>query len=79
MTLLHQSYFDKHLKLVVHASSKENGEANSLLRLNAVNDGQLPISMYTELDINVLRLKGFLITKDPNCILDENIRPQCPE
>ena len=51
------------------------GKAHSLLRLTTANDEQFPISMYIEMDVNFLGLKmlhvGFLITKDPNCILDD--------
>ena len=74
MTLLYQSYLAKHLKPVVSPSSKEKGKAHSLFRLTITNDKQLPINMFIELDVNFLGLKvpyvEFLITKDPNCILN---------
>ena len=54
VTLLHQSCFDKQLKPVVSQSSEEKGEAHSLSRVTNANDGQLPINMYLELDINLL-------------------------
>ena len=39
------------------------------------NDGQLPVKMYTELDINFLGLKvpnvGILVIEDPSQVLDK--------
>ena len=74
--LLCQSYFDKCIKPVVHLSSDEIGKAHSLFKLPTANDGQLPISMYMEMDVNFLGLKvqnmGFLVTKDPNGILSDH-------
>ena len=43
--------------------------------LITANDGQLPFSMYIEVDVNFLGLKvmdvGFLIITECNCILDD--------
>ena len=40
----------------------------------SVNDGQLPMKMYTELDVNFLGLKvpnvGFFILEEPSRVLD---------
>ena len=48
----------------------EKTESQSLFRLAIPNDGQVPIMMYTELDVNVLELKlpkvGFLTVEDLN-------------
>ena len=53
-----------------------------MFRLTTANDGQLPIGMYLEIDVNFLGLKvldvGFLITKDPNHILDEKHHTKMP-
>ena len=81
--LLHQSFVDENLNPVVSPSIKEKGEDHSLLRLNAANDGQLPVSMYIELDINFLGLKvpddRFLIKKIKTTFWTKTIRPRCAE
>ena len=46
------------------------------------NDGQLPVKMYTELDINFLGLKVLnvrvLIIEDPSQVLDKKHQPKLP-
>ena len=70
------------MKPVVRPSGEEKGEAHSLFRLTAANDGQLPVNMYVDLDVNLWELKvpdvRFLITKDPNSILDEKYQIKMP-
>ena len=53
MTLFYQLYFEKHTKPVVSPSSSEKGEAYSLFQLTTDYNGQLPMSMYLEMDVNV--------------------------
>ena len=69
VTLLRQSYFEKHLPKIQVATS-EKAHAHQLFHLTVTNDGQLPVKMYTELDINLLGLKvlnvGVLIVEDPS-------------
>ena len=80
--LLHQSYFDKHLKPIVSPSSGEKREAHSLFRLTTANDGQMPDSIYIDMDVNFLGLNvpdvGILITKDPSYILDDTHQTWMP-
>ena len=52
----------------------EKADAHVLFSLAVANDGQHPMKMYTELDVNFLGLKmpnvGFLILVEPNSVLD---------
>ena len=75
MTLLRQSYFDKHLLPKIQVVTSEKADAHHLFHLTVANDGQLPGKMYTELDINFLGLKvlnvGVLIIEDLSQVLDK--------
>ena len=55
--LLRQAYFEKHLLPKIQEATGEKAEAHQLFHLTVANDGQLPVKMYTELDINFLGLK----------------------
>ena len=76
------SFWKKYLRPVISPSSTNKMEAHSLLKLTTANDGQLHINMYVKLDTDLLGLKvpkvGFLITKDPNHILDNEHQTQLP-
>ena len=78
VTLLRQAYFEKHLLPKIQAVTGEKAKAHQLFHLTVANNGQLPVKMYTELDINFLGLKvpnvGVLIVDDPTQVLDKNIR-----
>ena len=81
--LLRQAYFEKHLlpKIQV-AVTGEKAKAHQLFHLTVTNDGQLPVKMYTELDINFLGLKvpnvGVLIVDDPSQVLDKKHQSKLP-
>ena len=81
VTLLRQSYFDKHLLPKIQAVTSEKANAHHLFHLMVTNDGQLLVKMYTELDINFLGLKvlnmGVLIVEDPSQVLDKNTSQSC--
>ena len=70
VTLLRQSYFEKHLLPKIQVATSEKAKAHQLFHLMVVNDGQLPVKMYTELVINFLGLKvpnvGILVVEDPS-------------
>ena len=82
VTLLYQSYFDKHLKPVVSPFGKEKGDIHSVFMLATAYDRQLPISMYIELDMNLMGLKvpdvEFFNAKDHNHILEEKHQTKLP-
>ena len=77
--LLRQAYFEKHLPPKIKEVTGEKAKAHQLFHLTVANNGQLPVKMYTELDINFLGLKvpnvGVLIVDDPTQVLDKNTRP----
>ena len=49
--LLRQSYFDQHLLPKIKVATSEKAKAHQLFNLMVANDGQLPVKIYTELDI----------------------------
>ena len=60
----------------------EKADAHQLFHLTVINDGQLPVKMYTELDINFLGLKvlnvAILIVEDPSQVLDKKHQSKLP-
>ena len=55
--MIYPAYFNEHLLPKVKIPTDENGGANSLFHLTMGNDGQLPIKIYAELDVNLFGLK----------------------
>ena len=80
--LLRQAYFEKHLLPKIQEATGEKAEAHQLFHLTVANSGQLPVKMYTELDINFLGLKvpnvGVLIVDDPTQVLDKKHQTKLP-
>ena len=50
VTLLQQSYFNKHILPNIKLATGEKGDSHNLFKLTVANDGQMPIKTYTELD-----------------------------
>ena len=75
VTLLQQSYFDKHILPKIKLATGEKANTHNLFKLTVANDGQMPIKMYTELDLTSLGFKvlnvGMLIAEEPNQVLDK--------
>ena len=73
--LLRQSYFEQHLLPKIQVVTSEKAKAHQLFHLMVTNDGQLPVKMYIELDINFLGFKvldvGTLVMEDPSQALDK--------
>ena len=82
MMLLRQAYFEKHLLSKIQVATGEKAKAHQLFHLTVTSDGQLPVKMYTELDINFLGLKvpnvGVLIVDDPSQVLDKKHQSKLP-
>ena len=80
--LLRQSYFEKHLLPKIQVATGEKANTHQLFHLMVTNDEQLPVKMYTELDINFLGLKvpnvGILIIEDPSQVLDKKHQSKLP-
>ena len=60
----------------------KKADAHKLFNLTVANDGQLPIKMYTELDITFLGLKvpnvGMLVIENPSQVLDKKHQSKVP-
>ena len=82
VTLLRQSYFDQHILPMIKLATDEKADAHCLFKLTVANDGQMPIKMYTELDLTFLGLKvlevGVLIAEEPNQVLDKKNQTRLP-
>ena len=82
MMMLRQAYFENHLLPKIQAVTGEKAEAHQLSHLTVTNDGQLPVKMYTELDINFLGVKvlnvGVLIIDNPSQVLDKKHQTKLP-
>ena len=80
--LLRQSYFEKHLLPKIQVATSEKAEAHQLCLLKVANDGQLPVKMYTELDVNFPGLKVLnvrvLIIEDSSQVLDKKHQSKLP-
>ena len=77
VTLLQQSYFDQHILPKIKLATGEKADPHCLFKVTVANDGQMPIKMYTELDLTFLGLKvpkvGILIAEEPNQVLDNRM------
>ena len=82
VTLLRQAYFEKHLLPKIQVVTGQKAKAHQLFHLMVANDGQLPVKMYTKLDINFLGLKvpnvGVLIVDDLSQVLDKKHQSKLP-
>ena len=82
VTLLQQLYFDQHILPEIKLATGEKADAHCLFKLTVANDGQMPIKMYTELDLTFLGLKvlkvGVLIAEEPNQVLDKKHQTRLP-
>ena len=82
VTLLWQSYFDQHILPKIKPATGEKANTHCLFKLTVANDGQMPIKMYTKLDLTFLGLKvpkvGVLIAEEPNQVLDKKHQTRLP-
>ena len=73
-TLICQSFFEQEILPHIEPTDEEKAKAHQLFQLTAANNGELPISMYVELDLDFLGIVvpkvGVLITKEPNELLE---------
>ena len=83
VTLLWQSYFNKHILPKIKPAMVEKATAHSLLKLTVTNDGQMPTKMYIKLNLTFLGLKvpnvGMLFTEEPNQVLDKEHQTKLSE
>ena len=73
VTLVRESFFHKYIEPIVASPSGDKANAHNLFKLSGMEQGQLPVSRYFELDVELLGFKvpkvGFLVIKDPNTVL----------
>ena len=83
VTLLRQSYFEQHLLSKIKLATSKKTNAYKLFNLSVTNDGQLPIKMYTDLDITFPGLKvpnvGMLVIDDPSQVLEKKHQSKLPD
>ena len=82
VTLPWQSYFDQHILPKIKPATGEKADTHCLFKLTVANDRQMPIKMYTKLDLTFLGLKvpkvGVLIAEEPNQVLDKKHQTRLP-
>ena len=81
VTLLRQSYFNQHLLSKIKVATNEKAKAHQLFHLTVTNDGQLPVKLYTKLDITILGLKVpnvSILVEDPSQVLDKKHQSKLP-
>ena len=81
--LFRWSYFEQHLLPKIQDATSEKAEVHQLFYLMVTNNGQLPVKMYMELDINFLGLKvlnvGILVVEEvPSHVLDKKHQSKLP-
>ena len=73
VTLVCEPFFYKYIEPIVTSPSGDKANAHNLFKLSGMEQGQLPVSRYFELDVELLGFKvpkvGFLVIKDPNTVL----------
>ena len=80
-SLICQAYFKEHLLPRIEATMGEKADAHTLFNLTRAHNGQLPVKMYTELEINFFGLSVpnvFLISGEPNSVLDRKHNTKLP-
>ena len=82
VTLLWQSYCDKHILPKIKLATVEKADTHSLFRLTVTNDQQMLIKMYIKLDLTFWGIKvlnvGMLIAEEPNQVLDKEHQTKLP-
>ena len=82
MTLLQQSYFNKHILPKIKPATGQKADTHTLFRLTVANDGQIPIKMYTGIGLTFLGLKVLnvcvLIAEELNQVLDKEHQTKLP-
>ena len=74
VSLMPQTYFNRYFRPQLGSAEGAVAEAHNLFDLKSANGGGIPLSRYVGLDDEFLGLKlpkvGFLITQNPNEVLD---------
>ena len=54
VTLVRESFFHKYIEPIVASPSGDKANAHNLFKLSGMEQGQLPVSRYFELDVELL-------------------------
>ena len=82
VTLLWQSYLNKYILPKLKLVTGEKADTHTVFRLTVANDGQMPIRMYTKLNLTFWGLKvpnvGVLVAEKLNQVLDKEHQTKLP-
>ena len=82
VALICQSFFEQEILPHIKQSDGERAEAHQLFQLTAVNHGKLSISLYVELDLDILGIVvpkvEVLITQEPSELSDACHKTKLP-
>ena len=75
VTLINESFFQSNLAKTITPMSDDKVNAHQLFNLKGVEDGQIPLSKYFEMDVEIRGFKipqvGFLVKRD-NALMNSN-------
>ena len=82
VSLMQQDHFNSYFRLQLGPAEGSVPDAHHLFNLTSASGGAIPLSRYVELDVEFLGLHvprvGFLITQNPNKVLDPDHRTRLP-
>ena len=82
ISLMWQDHFNRYFRLQLGPAQGSVADAHHLFNLTSTSGGAIPLSRYDELDVEILGLHvprvRFLITKNPNKVLDPDHRTRLP-
>ena len=82
VSLMWQDHFNRYFRLQLGPAEGSVADAHHLFDLTSASGGAIPLSRYVELDVEFLELHvprvGFLITQNPNKVLDPDHRTRLP-
>ena len=82
VSLMQQTYFNRYFRPWLGPAEGAVAEAHNLFDFKSANGGGIHLSRYVELDVEFLGLKvprvGFLITQNPNEVLDPEHKTRLP-
>ena len=82
VSLMQQDHFNQYFRLQLGPAEGSIADAHHLFDLTSASGGAIPLCRYVELDVEFLGLHvpkvGFLITQNPNKVLDPDHQTRLP-
>ena len=82
VSLMQQDHFNRYFRLQLGPAEGSVADTHHLFDLTSASGGAIPLTRYVELDVEFLGLHvprvGFLITQNPNKVLDPDHRTRLP-